>query len=113
MDEPQERERLRLLSDRTSIPLRKATKPDQLGLARFQGKRKFAQPLAQDPLHPLGVFSVLEAHYKVIDIPYQVRLASKARFDDPLEPQVQNLMQIQITEQHADRAALRCTGFIR
>jgi len=48
-------------------------------------------------LHSLGVFSVLEAYYEVVDIPYQVCLTSKARLDDPLEPQVQNLMQLQIT----------------
>jgi hypothetical protein len=49
-------------------------------------------------LYSISVVPILEADYKVIDIPDQMSLASQSRFDLPFEPEVQNMMQIQITE---------------
>ena len=85
----QKRERLWALALHAGLPLRKSTKLHQLGLARLQGKREFTQPLAQNRLNSFSVFPKLEADYKVIDVPYQICLAPKARFDNPLKPQVQ------------------------
>jgi len=57
------------------VPLSKATELDELGLARLQGQAELPQPFAQGLLDAQGIFAVLEAHNKVIDIPHQVSLA--------------------------------------
>jgi hypothetical protein len=100
----QKRERLWALALHAGLPLRKSTKLNQLGLARLQRKREFIESLAQNRLNSFSVFPKLEADYKVIDIPHQISLASQSRFDLPFEPEVQNLMQIQITQQHTDHS---------
>src|SRR5208337_4377506 len=69
MGEAQKRKRLWTLTLHAGLSLRKTTKLDQLGLARFQRKRKFIQPLGQNRLNSISVVPILETDYKVIDIP--------------------------------------------
>jgi len=49
----------------------------------------------------------LEADYKVIDIAHQSGFAPQPAFDHALEPEVEHMMEIQVAQQHADRAPLR------
>jgi hypothetical protein len=98
MGEAQKRKRLWTFTLHAGLSPRKTTKLNQLGLAGFQCKRKFIQPLAQNRLNSISVVPILETDYKVVDVPDQVSLASQSRFDLPFEPQVQNLMQVQITK---------------
>jgi len=86
MGEAQKRKRLWTLPLHLGLSLSKTTELKQLGLARFQRKRKFIQPLAQNRLNSISVVPMLETDYKVIDIPNQLSLASQSRFDLPFEP---------------------------
>jgi hypothetical protein len=66
--------------------LREPAKFDQLGLGRFEGQAKLSQPFAQGVLDAKGILSILETHYKVVDVPDHVDLSPQPGFDHALEP---------------------------
>ncbi len=86
--------------------LREPAKFDQLGLGRFKGEAEPPQSMTQSSVEAKGVRAILEAHHKVVDVSHQAGFAPQSRLDHPLEPQIEHMMQIQITQQDADRPAL-------
>ena len=90
-------QRLGASSLRAGVPLCKSAKLDELGLARLQGQRKFIEALAKDGLNSFSIFPILEANHKVIDVPDQIGLPFESRFDYLLEPEVKDMVQVQVT----------------
>jgi hypothetical protein len=71
--------------------LRKATKIDELGFARFQGQAKPLQSLAQYFLDTKSLRAILETQHKIFDVPHQIRLASLPRLDHALKPKIEQV----------------------
>src|SRR5215510_10962783 len=74
----------------------------------MQTQTVFLESLKDDPVHSLSVAPQLEAHDKIIGISNQKGFASQDRLDHFLPPQVQHLMQVDVTEQWTDHSSLRC-----
>ena len=89
-----------------SVPVSKSTKFNELRLSRFERQTEFLQASAQNVLESNSILSILETHHKVIDVAHQIRLSPQSGFDGVLEPKVKRVVQIQVAQQNADRAAL-------
>jgi hypothetical protein len=85
------------------VSLGKATNVDEFGLRLRQGQAKLPQPLAQDLLDTKSIRATLETRHKVVDVSRRIGLAPQARLDHTLKPQIERTVQIQITQQTADR----------
>src|SRR5215471_15603606 len=88
------------------VSLRIATKFDEFGLRLCQGQAKLPQSLAQYLLDTKSIRAIFEAQHEVVDVSHQVGLTPQPRFDHPLKPQIEHIVQIQITQQDADRTTL-------
>src|SRR5215472_5841921 len=101
--EPQKIDRFRTFTATLArVFLRKATKFNELGLLRFQGQAKLPQSLAQYILDANSVLTILETQHKVVNVSHQIGLTSQPRLDHALEPQIEHVVQIHITQQNAD-----------
>jgi hypothetical protein len=49
----------------------------------------------------------LETQHEVVDISHHASLAPKPGLDHSLEPQVEHIVEIYVTQQYADRSSLR------
>jgi hypothetical protein len=87
--------------------MREAAKFDELGLRRLQSQAESSQPFHKRLLNTKSVRAILETQQEVIDIPHHAGLAPKPRLDHTLEPQIENIVEVYITQQNADRSALR------
>jgi hypothetical protein len=59
------------------------------------------------------VGGLLTLRREVVDISHHAGLAPKSRLDHSLEPQIEHIMQIYVTQQYADRPSLRSSFFAR
>jgi hypothetical protein len=55
----------------------------------------------------------LETQHEVIDTSHHAGLAPKPRLDHSLEPQIEHIVEIYVTQQYADRPSLRGPLFAR
>jgi hypothetical protein len=84
-----------------------ATKFDEFGFRRFQSQTESPQPLDKCFLNTKSVRAILETQHEVVDISHHAGLTPKPGLDHPLEPQIENIVKIYITQQNADRPSLR------
>src|ERR1700676_2653197 len=57
--------------------------------------------------------AILETDHKVIDVAHQSGFAPQPTLDHPLEPKVENVMKVQVAQQHTDRSSLWGSLFAR
>ena len=86
---------------------------DQFGLARLQSEAEPAQPTTQSVLYAQSVRPILETDHEVVDVAHQSGFAPQPDLHHALEPEVENIMKIQVAQQHTDRAALWCSHLAR
>src|SRR5262245_53871359 len=82
------------------LSLRIATKFDEFGFRLRQSQAKLPQPLAQYLLDTKSIRTILETQHKVVDVSHQVGLTPPPRLDHTLKPQIEHIVQIQITQQN-------------
>src|ERR1700740_959892 len=95
------------------VSLRIATKFDEFGFRLCQGQAKLPQSLAQYLLDSKGIRAILETQHKVVDVSHQIGLAPQPGLDHTLKPQIEHVVQIQITQQNADSTTLWGSFFAR
>src|SRR3974390_525773 len=95
------------------VSLREPTKLNQLGFGRLKSEAELSQPKAQRVLNTDGVRSILEADHKVVDIAHQSGFAPQPALHHTLEPEVENVMEVHVAQQHANRSTLRCSLLAR
>jgi len=99
-------ERLRLLTE-LRAPIGGETAKEHepsLLLGHFQVELRKAR--LQLSLEALCVSLVLEAHHKIVSEPDEVGLSLALRLEPLLEPQIENKVQVDISQQRAERPAL-------
>src|SRR5271169_3203152 len=110
----QEVDRLRAFTTTLArVSIREATKFNELGLRQLQGKTEPSQPLHKCFLSTKSIRTILETQHEVVDIPHHAGLAPKPGLDHALEPQIEHIVKVQVTQQNADRSSLRGPLFIR
>jgi len=108
MREAQEAERLRLPFSPPLSPLgRVASELNQARLVRMQLQRELAQALAQLLEEPLSVATVLESNDEVVGVSRDYNVATGSLFPPLLDPEVEDLVQVQVREQRRCRRSLR------
>ena len=80
---------------------------DQPRFTRLQRQTEFLQPFAQNPFKAARIFAVLEPQNEIIHVADVINLAFQPQFNHFLHPQIDRIVQIDITDQYTDRAALR------
>jgi hypothetical protein len=95
------------------VPLGNPTELDARGLGRLQGQATLPQPLAQRLLNPSGSRPPLKAHHHVIAVPHQRGFTLSPGLDHALNPQVEPVVQVHMTQQHAARPPWRCSLGVR
>src|SRR5206468_7947929 len=78
-----------------------------------QGQTELSQPLCKGFPSAESVRAILETQHEVVDISHHAGLAPKPGLDHALEPQIEHIVQIHVTQQNADRPALRGSLFAR
>src|ERR1700751_3223286 len=112
--QPQEVDGFRALSAAFArVSLREPTKLNQLGFGRLKSEAELSQPKAQRILNADGIRSILEADHKVIDIAHQPGFAPQPALHHAFEPKVEHMMEIEVTQKHADRSPSRCSFLVR
>src|ERR1039457_6171391 len=84
-----------------SVSIRVPTKFDELGLLRLQGQTEFTQPLGERFLSAKSIRTKLETQHEVVNISHHAGLAPKSRLDHSLEPQIEHIVEIYITQKYA------------
>jgi hypothetical protein len=98
--EPQEREGLRFsLATPFSISDGEPPELDESRLVRMQFQTEPYQPFPKLREEPLGVSSVLKAHYKIVCIPDDDDIAECGLLAPGLNPQVEYVVQVHVGEQ--------------
>jgi hypothetical protein len=101
-----ERIRLSLITPPSSFD-RKTSKFDEPGLLQVQLQVEIEQTLPQLLNKPLGFYPVLEAQNEIIAIPHNDHIAPGIPPPPPVNPKVQNIVEIDICQQRADAPTLR------
>jgi hypothetical protein len=101
--EPEEVERRRLGPTLT----REAAEGNQSRLVRMQLQTELREPLAQLGPEPFGLMSMLEAHDEAIGETDHDDVAAGLPFPPSLDPEVEDVMEIEVGQQRADRLPLR------
>ena len=106
--EPEERARFRLaLSPPLTVRGRIGPKLQQPGLLRVQCQPDLPQARGQLRPTPLGIRFVLESQQDVIGIPHDEHLAVRMLLTPPLNPAINDVVEIDIHQQGRGTAALR------
>ena len=82
--------------------------PARLGGRHFEAE--LLQPLGQHPKEPLRLRLVSECADKIIRIPNPQRIPITAGLHDPLEPEVERVVQVDVRQDWRDDAPLRGPG---
>jgi hypothetical protein len=91
--------------------MREASKFNELGLLRLQGQTEFTQPLGERLLSAKSIRTKLETQHEVVYISHHAGLTTKSRLDHSLEPKIEHIVEIYITQPYADRTSLRGSLF--
>src|SRR5437588_775201 len=83
----------------------------QSRLLRVERQTVFCEPLRYDLHHPVCVLLVLEAQYGIIGESDLVRLPPQSGLHFILEPFVENIVQVDVSQERADRLPLSRTCF--
>ena len=81
------------------LPLRRTPERKKARLVGMQGQSEVLHSLAEGIHHALRIFFVFEADDEVIGVPDQSSLATELRFDPPLEPTIEYVVQIDVSQQ--------------
>lgn len=68
---------------------------------------EFPEPLAQGRVDADRILPMRTADHKVIKIPHQIAFPTKLGLDGLREPQVEDIMEVDVTQEHTNRTALR------
>jgi hypothetical protein len=93
--------------------MREATKFDEFGFRRFQSQAESPQPLGKCFLNTKSIRTILETQHEVVDISHHASLAPESGLDHSLEPQIEHIVEIYITQQYADHAPYTKGNFDR
>jgi hypothetical protein len=108
MSEPKEIERLRLPETTSrSAPGGMPSELDQPGLVRVQLQPKLRKPLTKVGPEPPRVLLVLETHSEIISEPHNDHVAVREPFPPPLDPQVEDVVQVHVSQPRRYRCPLR------
>ena len=88
------------------LPSRRSPKRQHTGRVRMQCESVASQPLGQDIHHALRVVASLEADHKVLGISHERRPTTKTRSHDLVEPHVQRVVEIDVTQQRREPGPL-------
>jgi hypothetical protein len=108
--EAEEVEGLRFpVATRSSVRVGEATEFDEARLVGMQCQPESREPFAQRPEEALGLLTMLEAHDKVISEPHHDDRAARVPLPPSLDPEVEDIVEIDIGQQRADAPALHRT----
>ena len=94
--EPQKIEGRRSLP--TRLLARRPAEVEQSGLVRVEGQSVAPQPLTQNTHDPICILFVLKAYHEIICISDEQRFALHSRTNFALEPHIENVVQIDVSE---------------
>src|SRR5262249_28058907 len=108
----QEVKRLRLtLTPRLTVTGGEPPELDQPGLVRVQLQPELREPLAKLDPKPPRILLILETNDKVVSEPHNDHVTVRPPLPPPLGPQVEDVVQIQVSQQRGYRCPLR-TAFL-
>jgi len=108
MREPEKVERFRLaLAPGCPVAGGEPPELDQPGLVRVQFEPELREPLAQPGHKPLSVTTMLEPDDEVIRPAHHDHITARLPVPPPAGPQVQDVMQVHVSEQRRRRGPLR------
>src|SRR6476661_895761 len=108
--ETQEGERLRLAQPpRPTTFGRVASEFDQPRLVRVQLQTELGEPVAKRGKEPVGVVTMLKPDGEIVRETHDNDVAARLVVSPPIDPQVEDVVQIHVGEQRRYRCSLRCT----
>ena len=108
MREAKEVKGLRLaLAPRSPALRREAAKAEEARLVRMQFQTELRESLAKLNPKPLGLVPMLESDYEVIGITHHHDIAVRLTGSPSLDPKVEHVVQVKISQERADRGVPR------
>jgi hypothetical protein len=109
----QKRARLLAFPGPLGVACGQAAEGHQAGLGRLSREGALRQALDQHLLAAVGIGLVLETHDEVINVAQQGGVPLQPWLHDPLAPQIQHVVQGEVTQHNTNIASLRHTFFTR
>ena len=99
MFEAQKFERLRP-SQSVSLTCHACKSPKEYAPSLFLGQlqTEFREPLLHLLLEMVNVLPILETHHEIVSEAYEIRLAPTLRFNLLFKPQIENKMEVEVTQ---------------